>query len=238
MTIPFALALLKCIVPKLARGRTWPLPLEGASAMISAEEFFAPLSDLWTMWLQCWVWSLITSVYWLRLLWVTDALKWSPGRTRLAKFTGNAGNISYHAKYLGFLPTQSTSLPVCSTVPLLAPSMPTQKLENLRPLPLQWPFGSVQLAETFLNLWPSATYPDQFKDVAAVCGKPWLIIGRVPAGLIRWMVGLTSCPAAAVRGARGVWLTAAAGAVAAAEPMTRASPARGMHHLRSIRAPS
>src|SRR5215469_15042546 len=130
---PFALALLKRTVPKLASGSTRPPPVDGASAMTSAEEFLAPRSDLWTVWLQCRVLSVMTRVYLLPRVWVTEALMWSPGRTRLEKFTGNAGNISYHAKYLGLLPWQSTSVPVCSTVLLLAlaPSMPTQKLENL-----------------------------------------------------------------------------------------------------------
>ena len=44
---PFALALLKLTVPKLASGRMPPLAVQqGASAMTSAEEFAAPLSDL------------------------------------------------------------------------------------------------------------------------------------------------------------------------------------------------
>src|SRR5215467_544743 len=232
---PFALDLLKWTVPKLASGSTRPPPVDGASAMTSAEEFLALRSDLWTVWLQCRVWSVITRVYLAPLLWVTEALKWSPGRTRLEKFTGNAGNISYHAKYLALLPWQSTSVPVCSTVLLVAPSMPTQKLENFLLVPLQWPFGSVQWAETLRNLRPVAAYPDQFDEVASTCGKPWLIIGRGPVGLIRWMVGLTRCPAAA---ARGACPAATAGAAAATEPMTRAIPARGRHHRRSIRAPS
>src|SRR5215467_5811695 len=235
IAVPFALALLKCTVPKLASGSTRPPPVDGASAMTSAEEFFAPRSDLWTVWLQCRVLSVITRVYLLPPVWVTEALMWSPGRTRLEKFTGKAGNISYHAKYLGLPPWQSTSVPVCSTVLLLAPSMPTQKLENLFPPPWQWPFGSVQWAETLRNLRPVAAYPDQFNEVASTCGKPWLIIGRGPVGLIRWMVGLTRCPAAA---ARGACPAATAGAAAATEPMTRAIPARGRHHRRSIRAPS
>src|SRR5215469_2362090 len=196
---PFAMAPLKWTVPKSASGSTRPPPVDGASAMTSAEEFLAPRSDLWMMWNQCRVLSLITRVYSLPPVWVTLALKWSPGRTRLEKFTGNAGNISYQAKYLGVLPWQSTSVPVCSTVLLLAPSMPAETLWNLRPV---------------------AANPDQLKEVAAMCGKPWLIIGRGPVGLIRWMVGLTRCPAT---GARGACPAATAGAVAATEPMTRAS---------------
>jgi hypothetical protein len=57
---------------------------------------------------------------------------------------------------------QSTSLPVCSTVLLLKPSRPTQKLEYLVAL-VQCPVGSVQLADTLLKL-PVAAYPDQFVD--------------------------------------------------------------------------
>ena len=80
---------------------------------------------------------------------VTDPVKWSPGRTALPKFTGNAANISYQPKYLAWPPLQSTSLPVCSTVWLPKPSRPTQKLEKVRLL-VQCPVGSTQLAEIFL----------------------------------------------------------------------------------------
>ena len=80
---------------------------------------------------------------------VTEPVKWSPGCTGLLKFTGKAGNISNQPKYLAWPPTQSTSLPVCSTVWLLKPSRPTQKLENVRLL-VQCPVGSTQLAEIFL----------------------------------------------------------------------------------------
>ena len=57
---PFAVALLKVTVPKLASGRT--LPAAGASAMASAEEFAAPLSDLLTVCFQPRVTSCSTSV--------------------------------------------------------------------------------------------------------------------------------------------------------------------------------
>jgi hypothetical protein len=46
-------------------------------------------------------------------------------------------------------PTQSTSLPVCSTVLLVYPSIPTQKAAYWSPLE-HVPAGWVQLAETLV----------------------------------------------------------------------------------------
>jgi hypothetical protein len=76
---------------------------------------------------------------------------------------GKAGNISYHAKYLALPWEQSTSLPVCSTVLLPNPSMPTQNADHVFP-PWQRPLGSTQFAETLRYLTWCATYPDQFVE--------------------------------------------------------------------------
>ena len=59
---PFTLALLKCAVPKLVRGKTPPTDDEGASAMTSAEEWRVPVRVLWTVCDQPWVVSFSTRV--------------------------------------------------------------------------------------------------------------------------------------------------------------------------------
>ena len=45
------------------------------------------------------------------------------------RLTGNFGYISYQAEYWALPPTQSASVPVCSTEFEPSPSRPTQKLE-------------------------------------------------------------------------------------------------------------
>jgi hypothetical protein len=50
-------------------------------------------------------------------------------------------------------PLQSASVPVCSTVPLVSPSMPTQKLEYAVP-PLQVTDGCTHVEVTVVYLPP------------------------------------------------------------------------------------
>ena len=60
---PFTVALVKVTGLKCASGRMPPLAVQhGASAMTSADELAAPLSEALMVWLQPWVVSLSTSV--------------------------------------------------------------------------------------------------------------------------------------------------------------------------------
>jgi hypothetical protein len=61
------------------------------------------------------------------------------------------GNISNHPEYAAVLPSQSASVPVCSTVLLPSPSRPTQKLEKVFELE-QVTVGIVQPAATLVNV--------------------------------------------------------------------------------------
>src|SRR5436305_15169250 len=79
-------------VPKLASGRMPPLAVQhGASTITSAEDrgAFARV-PVW-VWLQPWVVSEMTRLEWLLPVSVTEALKWSPGRSGLEYETGAAG---------------------------------------------------------------------------------------------------------------------------------------------------
>ena len=93
---PFAFAPLKLTVPKFASGRTPPL-LDGASAITSADASFADFSLAFVVFVHPWVLSVIVSVNVPLPLVVTDADRWSPGRTVPLRLTGNFGYISYQA---------------------------------------------------------------------------------------------------------------------------------------------
>src|SRR5438105_15709953 len=89
---PLALALLKPTVPKFASGRTPPL-LDGASAITSADASFADFSLALVVFVHPWVLSVILSVKRPDPSVVTDADRWSPGRTVPLRLTGNFGYI-------------------------------------------------------------------------------------------------------------------------------------------------
>ena len=61
---------------------------------------------------------------------------------------GYFGYISYQALYTARPPLQSASVPVCSTVLLVSPSRPIQKLDQPVGVTEQLTAGCVQLAET------------------------------------------------------------------------------------------
>src|SRR5690242_9812579 len=93
---PFADALVKFTVPKLASGST-PPRLDGASAITSADESEALFSRCVVTCVHCCVASLIVRVNLPPPPTTTDALILSPGTTGFEKFTGNFGYISYQA---------------------------------------------------------------------------------------------------------------------------------------------
>jgi hypothetical protein len=95
-TLPFTVAPVKLAVPKFASGRTPPLP-DGASAITSADASFADFSLAFVVFVHPWVLSVIVNVNEPLPLVVTDADKWSPGRTVPRRLTGNFGYISYQA---------------------------------------------------------------------------------------------------------------------------------------------
>src|SRR3954454_24379832 len=94
--LPFALAPLKLTVPKFASGRTPPL-LAGASAITSADASLADFSLAVVVLVHPGVLSEIVSVNEPLPFVVTDADRWSPGRTVPLRLTGNFGYISYQA---------------------------------------------------------------------------------------------------------------------------------------------
>src|SRR5436190_6432267 len=146
---PLTVAPVKPTVPKSASGST-PEELDGASAMISAEASLADFSRCDVVCDQPFVVSLIVSVNPPRPSVLTDAVKWSPGDTGLAKFFGYLGYISYQAEYTARPLEQSASVPVCSTVLDPSPSSPTQKLDHPVGVTEQLTAGCVQFADTVL----------------------------------------------------------------------------------------
>src|SRR6478735_6062416 len=150
---PLTVAPEKPTLPKSASGST-PELLDGASAMISADASLADRSRCDVVCDQPLVVSLIVSVNAPRPSVVTDAVKWSPGDTGLAKFFGYFGYISYQAEYTARPLEQSASVPVCSTELLPSPSRPTQKLDQPVGVTEQLTAGWVQLADTVLYVPP------------------------------------------------------------------------------------
>ena len=90
------MALLKLTVPKFASGRT-PLPLDGASAITSAEASLALRYVFVVENVHPWEASEMTNLKEPLPLVVTLADMESPGWTGLLRLTGYFGYISYHA---------------------------------------------------------------------------------------------------------------------------------------------
>jgi hypothetical protein len=65
---------------------------------------------------------------------------------------------------------QSASVPSCSTVELVLPSMPIQWAEYAFSPCVQVTVGTIQLALTALKVAPVSTYPDQFCDCSGGLG--------------------------------------------------------------------
>ena len=77
----------------------------------------------------------------------TDAVMLLPGETLMFVIvTEPSGYISYHTLYSARPPTTSCSVPICSTVDGLYPSIPTHTALYAVPLPVT--VGTVQLPET------------------------------------------------------------------------------------------
>jgi hypothetical protein len=78
-------------------------------------------------------------------------------------------------------PEQSASVPVCSTVPDVSPSSPTQKLEYAV-VPEHVTDGSVHEAETLVYRLPVTAYPDQFVlvELLILCIRSCLTPEAVP----------------------------------------------------------
>jgi hypothetical protein len=95
-----------------------------------------------------------------------SAVMWSPGWIVIPLMMKEGwGKNSNHAKYVGAPFWQSESVPVCSTVPELNPSMPTQKDENWLVLGHDpWIVGTIHdpLASLTEPGAPVTAYPLQF----------------------------------------------------------------------------
>jgi hypothetical protein len=85
-------------------------------------------------------------------------------------------------------------VPVCSTVPDVSPSRPTQKLEYA--VPEHFAVGSVHEDDTLVKRLPVTAYPDQFVlvELVILCIRPCRRFGANPPAVAESAAAMTRTP--------------------------------------------
>src|SRR5580704_11988255 len=211
------------------------MTMVGASLMTSAElRWHAEPAHFW-----CTVklWPSVLSVTRIRYLWLdvlyrTDAVIESPGWILMLLGCSSRGKTSRQAKYWAFDPSQSASMPSCSTVLLVKPSRPTQSEEYVPLAPpgdtAQLRNGTKNVALMLRNLLPLllTAYPPQFVEPTVfMLLSPRAALPAPPVAPAGSAAGIIGCGAGGAIARRAAARCAGVGWAVACEALKAAADA-------------